>query len=209
MNVHRVRSAGEPAFDGLLRIYTAAHAANSRKSIDTLRKMIERPEYLFLAVEDSDIVVGFAIAIAFAGSGAALLEYIAVDERRRGRGIGRLLFSAIAGWPEVRERFLLIEVDSLRDPATDPTDHARREAFYRRLGCRQIEGLAYTMPPVSNALPPAMDMLVYRNPLPGSIENSQLRRWLQACYEEVYGVAKNDPRIDAMVQQLPETIRLV
>jgi GNAT superfamily N-acetyltransferase len=97
MNVHRVRSAGEPAFDGLLRVYSASLPASERKSIDALRQMIERPEYLFLAVEDADVVVGFAIAIALAGCDAALLEYIAVDAARRGKGIGQLLFRAIAG----------------------------------------------------------------------------------------------------------------
>jgi GNAT superfamily N-acetyltransferase len=209
MNVHRVRSAGEPAFDGLLRIYIASHAASERKSIDTLRKMIERPEYLFLAVDDAGVIVGFAIAIALTGCDAALLEYMAVDADRRGRGIGQVLFRAIAGWPEARERFLLVEVESTHVPSLDATDRARRVAFYRRLGCRQIDGLAYIMPPVSADHPPLMDMLVYRDELPGTIEKAQLRGWLGACYGQVYGVAEDDPRIGTMLEGLPEKIGLI
>ncbi|HEY3706594.1 MAG TPA: GNAT family N-acetyltransferase [Terracidiphilus sp.] len=209
MNVHRVRSAGEPAFDGLLRVYTAAHPASERKSADALRKMMERPEYLFLVVEDSDVVVGFAIAIALRGCDAALLEYLAVDAERRGKGIGRLLFRAIAGWPEAQQRFLLIEVDSSLAPSQDQIDRARRKEFYRRQGCREISALAYLMPPVSSAQPPAMDMLLYRRELPDAVDKECLRGWLAACYEQVYGVPKEDERIEAMLNDLPATIRLV
>jgi predicted N-acetyltransferase YhbS len=206
MNVHRVRSAGEPAFDGLIRVYKAAHPESERKSIDALRQMIERPEYLFLAVADADVVVGYAIAIALAHCDAALLEYMAVDAERRGNGIGQLLFRAVIGWPELRERFLLVEVDSDAVPSPHTAD---RKRFYRRLGCRQIEGLTYIMPQVASAQPPPMDMLIYRDKLPGSIENARLAPWLEACYGQVYGVPAPDPRIRIMLSGLPETIRLI
>ena len=208
MNVHRVRSAGEPAFDGLSRVYTQALPASERKSMDALRAMIERPEYLFLVVEQADAVVGFAIAIALAGCDAALLEYMAVDEKQRGRGIGRLLFRAITGWPEAHDRFLLMEVDSGRVVCEDALDRARRKSFYRRLGCREIDGLGYVMPRVSAEEPPQMEMLVYRRDLPERVEKTRVRGWLDACYAQVYGQAVPDERIDAMLAELPDAVRL-
>jgi GNAT superfamily N-acetyltransferase len=208
MNVHRVRSAGEPAFDGLLQIYKGALPASERKSVDALRQMIERPEYLFLTVDDSDAVVGFAIAIALAGCDAALLEYMAVDEKRRGRGIGKLLFRAIAGWPAVHQRTLLIEVESSEAASPEAENRERRNQSYRRLGCRQIEGLTYVMPRVSAEAPPAMDMLVYRPELPADIEKPRLRAWLEACYAHVYQQQLPDARIEAMLQGLPDRIAI-
>lgn len=209
MNVHRVRTAGEPAFDGLLRVYTAAHPASERKDVDALRKMIERPEYLFLAVGDGDVVVGFAIAIALVDCDAALLEYMAVDAKQRGRGIGRLLFRAITGWPEARDRFLLMEVDSSQIDSPDSAERARRKEFYRRLGCRQIEGLRYVMPRVAAVQPPLMDMLVYRRELPECVQKARLRSWLEACYRQVYQVPAGDARIDAMLADCDACVPLV
>lgn len=209
MNVHRVRTAGELAFDELVRIYTAAHPASERKDVDALRKMIERPEYLFLAVADGDVVVGFAIAVALVGCDAALLEYMAVEAKQRGRGIGRLLFRAIAGWPEARDRFLLMEVESSQVPSPDSADCARRKEFYRRLGCRQIEGLTYVMPLVSTMQPPLMDMLVYRRELPEWVEKARLRSWLEACYTQVYQAPAGDARIDAMLADCAERVALL
>lgn len=209
MNVHRVRSAGEPAFDGLIRIYKAALPASERKSIDALRAMIERGEYLFLAVDDADTVVGFAIAIAIAGCDAALLEYMAVDEKRRGKGIGQLLFRAIAGWPELHNRFLIAEVDSPAAAGADIATCARRHRFYQRFGAKQLEGLVYVMPMVSTEQPPLMDLLVYRRDLPGTVAKTQVRAWLEACYAQVYQQPLPDPRIDAMLQELPANVSLL
>lgn len=206
MNLCRVTSAEEPAFADLVRIYSEAHPASEIKSVDALAAMIERPEYLFLAAVEADAAIGFAIAVALAGTDATLLEYMAVDAAHRGRGVGQRLFRAIAEMPG---RFLVVEVDSDRFPSQDAQDRVRRKQFYRRLGCRQIEGLTYRMPRVSTAEPPLMDMLVQRGELPDSIDKAQLRVWLEACYAQVYQQALPDERIEAMLADLPDDIRLV
>jgi ribosomal protein S18 acetylase RimI-like enzyme len=200
MEIHRALSAREPEFDELVRIYTEALPASERKSEEALRRMIERPEYVFLAALDAGAVVGFALAIAFIDSDAALLEYLAVDRERRGMGIGGSLFRAAVAWNGLCSRYLLVEVES---------EAARAKRFYRQLGARQIEGLAHQMPQVSNAEPPLMDMLVYRDELPDSIDKARLRGWIAACYGQVYGVAESDPRIGAMLNGLPNTLRLI
>ncbi len=200
MNVFRILSTAEPEFDALLRIYTEALPASERKSAEALARMIERPEYFFLVAIEDGAVVGFAIAIAFVDSDAALLEYLAVDRERRGTGIGQSLFRATTAWPELCRRSLLVEVES---------EAARAKKFYRQLEARQIEGLAYRMPPVSSAEPPAMDMLVCREGLPDALEKDRVRAWLAQCYGQVYGVREDDPRIGAMLNGLPGTIRLI
>lgn len=206
MNLCRVTSAEEPAFADLVCIYCEAHPASEIKSVDALAAMIERPEYLFLAAVEADAVIGFAIAVALAGTDATLLEYMAVDTAHRGRGVGQQLFRAVA---QMSGRFLLVEVDSDRFPSQDAQDRARRKQFYRRLGCRQIEGLTYRMPRVSTAEPPLMDMLVQRGELPEVLEKTHLRTWLEACYAQVYQQVLPDERIEAMLADLPDDIRLV
>ena len=110
---------------------------------------------------------------------------------------------------QLRGRFLLMEVESDRFPSPEQIDRSRRKEFYRRLGCREIEGLRGLMPPVTREQPPPMEMLVHSEGLPEAIEKERLRRWLAACYEQVYGVAADDPRIEAMLRELPESVRLI
>lgn len=209
LTVRRLHSSAEPEFDALVRIYTEAHPASERKSFSVLRRMIECPEYFFLIMTAGASVAAFSISVRFRNSDAALLEYFAVAAENRNRGIGRLLFRHTAECEAIAKRYLLVEVDSHNYPCSDYEDRLRRKNFYRRLGCREIEGLSYIMPRVSVAAPPPMDMLIFSEDLPSSIARSRLRSWLQDCYSQVYQVPVDDRRIDLMLEHLPEEVRLI
>ena len=202
-------SSAEPEFAALYRIYSEAHPPSERKGHGTLSAMIARPEYFFLVVIDDEAVVGFSIANCFVDSDAALLEYMAIDSRHRGRGLGGFVFGETVGFLNLSERFILIEIDSDKAPSADQDQHSRRKAFYRRLGCREIEGLSFIMPRVAEAQPPAMELMVYRRELPASIAKSRIRNWLENCYIQVYQKPRDDRRISAMIDELPVEVRLL
>lgn len=208
LNVRRVRSVIEPEFKDLVAIYTEAHPQNERKSIEWLSIMIEHPGYFFLAAVESNVVVGYSIVRLFDDSDAALLEYIAVARERRNQGIGAALFLKTANFEEISTRFLMAEVDSEKKVTDDLEERLRRKNFYRRLGCREIEHLHYSMPPVSSGTPPDLDILVYGRHLPPTITLSRLRQWLVCCYVQVYAMPESDPPIDSMIRGLPENVRL-
>ena len=209
LTVRRLHSSAEPEFDALLRIYTEAHPASQRKSSAVLRRMIESPEYFFLIMTAGASVVAFSISMCFRNSDAALLEYVAVAAGNRNRGLGRLLFRHTAEFDAITQRYLLIEVDSDNPASSDHEDMLRRKNFYRRLGCRKIEGLSYIMPSVSSEMPPPMVMFIYSQDLPASVARSRLRSWLQNCYSQVYQVPADDRRIDLMLEHLPHEVRLI
>ena len=209
LTLHRLLSGTEPGFDALLRIYTEAHPIGELKPPESLRRMIERPEYFFHVLIEGSTVVAFSIAICFRNSDAALLEYMAVDARHRNRRIGGELFRRTAEFGSIAGRYLLIEVDSDKCPCPEQADRQRRKSFYRRLGCREIEGLSYIMPRVSSAIPPPMEMLVYRSELPGSLEKSRVRGWVENCYLQVYTRPSDDRRIGMMMEHLPPDLRLI
>jgi hypothetical protein len=134
---------------------------------------------------------------------------MSVAHDRRNRGIGQFLFAETVNFDGISSRFLLAEVDSDKAAAADQEDRIRRKTFYRRLGCREIDQLRYIMPPVSSEAPPEMDILVYKQDLPNSIERMRLRQWLQRIYVEVYGMSANDPRIETMIHGLSANVRLL
>lgn len=209
MKVQRIHSVDEPAYEALLRIYHDSQPESELKSPGQLSRMIERPDYYFLAAMHDGAVAGFTISICFPGSDAALIEYMAVARELRGQGIGQQLFRATVQFGSLAQRTVIIEVDSEESPSSDHADRVRRKNFYRRLGCREIEGLSYIMPPVSTAPPPPMDMLVYAANLPSVVAKSRVREWLQICYREVYQQPDDDPRIGSMIANLPEDVRLI
>ncbi len=168
--------------------------------------MLQRPEYIFLIALDGPTVTGFTISVQL-DPDATLLEYMAVDPAYRCRGIGHALVRRLAS-EHLGDRFLLIEVETDNLSSLESNDAARRKAFYRRLGCKEIMGLHYRMPQVSADEPPPMDMLVYHRNLPDVIEKPRLHRWLQSCYTQVYDRHRDDPAIHAMLDGLPSLIPL-
>jgi len=196
-------------FDALLQIYTAALPSSERKSAAVLHAMLERPDYEFLVAKLDSEVVGFAIIVCLSQSNACLLEYMAVEARRRGKGIGAFLFRKAAYSPLVDSRYLILEVETNQTGAPDSELQIRRRDFYRRLGCRQVSGLRYLMPPVTADRPPDMSLFVFRRQLPAQIDREDLRDWLQRLYTAVYGRSPADPGIAEMVSGLPAKIELV
>lgn len=208
LKVRRLHSVDDAAFAQLLEIYFEANDPSERKSLDRLAEMIQEPGYYFLAGMKSGLVAGFQILRVFDGADAALLEYNAVAHDCRNQGIGSDLFCEIEKLDVFASRFLLAEVASDKKTTPDQAERTRRKEFYRRLGWREIEHFAYIMPPVSTTMPPEMDMLVYARDLPASIERERLRRWLERCYVDVYGLSATDARIDVMISGLPDEVPL-
>jgi hypothetical protein len=208
LELRRLHSLDDPAFAQLLEIYFEANDRSERKSLNRLAAMIQDPGYHFLAGMRSGLVTGFQILRVLDGADAALLEYNAVACDRRNQGIGSELFQRIANLDVFASRFLLAEVGSDKKATPDQLERTRRKEFYRRLGWREVDQLRYIMPPVSSALPPEMDMLVYAPALPAMIERDRLRHWLERCYIDVYGLSATDARIDAMISGLPEQVPL-
>jgi GNAT superfamily N-acetyltransferase len=208
VHIERLQSIMSAGFEGLLRIYREAIPSSERKSDDTLSGMLREIDYEFHIARMGDVVVGFSIARRFTGADASLLEYMAVDRPTRGRGVGGTLFRAVSDCTTNASRYLLLEVDSDAQSVSDRETRARRKAFYRANGCREVAGLSYLMPLVTEQPPPEMNLLVYRRPLPATIDKSRLRQWLECIYAEVYQKSLDDERISSMLSALPDRIEL-
>jgi len=206
MHIATITDPASPKLDALMAIYEQAIPASERKSRAVIAGLAAREDYRLLVCEDDGKLVGFAILYTSAREPMALLEYLAVDMTVRGRGLGAVLFAASAD--ASGDRLMLMEVDSERG-APNPAECLRRKAFYRRLGCLQVEGLAYRMPPIGDGVPPDMDMLVKGPAGITSVDRARMRDWLEDIYANVYGQPMPDSRVDAMVAGLPETLALI
>jgi ribosomal protein S18 acetylase RimI-like enzyme len=201
----------DPGFKSLYTIYRQSIDPREQKSEAQLAAMVSRPNYLFLVMQEDHRVVGFSISFVAPEDSFCLLEYMAVDEQYRRRGLGSELFDATvrAIYSERGVVPMLLEVDSDREGGVDQEVRRRRQTFYRRLGCRRVAGCAYILPLPGAQPPPAMDLLMYvREPMP-AIRHAQLRRWIEVIYRDVYGCSVNDPRIAMMLDGVPDPVLLV
>lgn len=208
----KVRALGsEREFDELTRIYEAVLPASERKSIEALRRMLARDDYAFSVAEFEGEVAGFAIRARLAATNADLLEYMGVAQPAQGRGVGRVLFAAVAAASADDGRLLLLEVETEAEdvPPAERRQRERRKAFYRSLGCREISGLTYILPNLRGHAPPRMSLMLHGQDLPATVAKDDVGAWLGAIYSQVYGRAADDPAIAEMLAGLPQDASLV
>jgi GNAT superfamily N-acetyltransferase len=195
--------------DEVCRIYEASIPASERKPVEAIRAMATRPDYRLIAAVREGVVLGFAALFAPPEESFALLEYMAVDEASRGGGIGADLFRAAVDAVSPRNAMLLVEVEAEVGEGDDREQRRRRQAFYRRLGCRRVAGLAYELPLHVAGRPPAMELMVYPPAMAdGRLDSRTVEAALHGIYEKVYDQPADDPRIPRMIAGLTDPILL-
>jgi N-acetylglutamate synthase-like GNAT family acetyltransferase len=198
---HPLSPRDQTGFEELYALYRSALPEHEQKSHSQLLMMLRTPDYLFLSARRAQRLVGFAVVYTCQSAALTLLEYLAVTEDARGSGLGASLFALCR--EHAGDRTLLVEMDVPRvaEPST-----MRRSDFYRRRGCRRVEGLEYILP-LPDKTPPPMWLLTLaaRHELP----RVELADWLHTLYREVYSAEQTDPRIARMLAPLPESLRLI
>jgi GNAT superfamily N-acetyltransferase len=211
VTLEQLKSADGEPFRQLYAIYAGSITPREQKPEPWLRAMVSAPDYRVWVTKAGSRVLGFSILFVRPAEGFALLEYMAVATERRGQGLGAKLFRRTAEHataPDGRKLPVLLEIDSDREAASDRAMRTRREGFYRRLGCVKIAGLRYLMPLAGVGAVPEMDLMVWCAEPTGHVTKAALRRWLETIYRDVYRAAADDPRIDGMLESLPERVRL-
>jgi ribosomal protein S18 acetylase RimI-like enzyme len=200
----RVNRADDPSLLHVVEIYQASIPVSERKPSAWISAAVLRSDFVLLVAERAGPgVVGFSLTYQPADEPMALLEYLAIDGALRGQGIGSVLFAATRQL--LGERSLLVEVEAAEHPSLD-CDAARRQRFYRRLGCRRIGNLRYQLPLNTSPPPPAMDLMLAGAAAP--LRRAELARWLGLIYTDVYNQPADDPRLALMIAPLPEILGL-
>jgi len=206
-----VTDAGSELFGSAMAIYEAEIPRAEQKTRPQILAGLAHPDVRFWAYVRGGAVIGLSILYAPPREGVMLLEYLAVAANAQGGGIGSALFSDSCEASRIDpDTLLLIEVDS-ETGALEAGERAvrlKRKQFYRRLGCREVQGFDYILPLESYGPAPEMNLLVLGAEGPG-LETVRLTRAVSTIYQEVYACTPDDPRIAAMFEGQGEWLHLV
>ncbi|WP_263833422.1 GNAT family N-acetyltransferase [Sulfurospirillum oryzae] len=210
LHVKALGSSNTHEFDGFYAIYSTAFPLSEQKSRDALLAMQHASFYtIYLAYSDEKIV-GFCIMYHPDNKDFFLLEYMAIDEKERGIGLGSMLLKSSIDqlFQTHGTRALLIEIDSPEKSSNEQKIREKREQFYRHLGALKIDPFDYILPLQSSEEAPPMELLVYQPNL-HKIPKETLQSWLEKLYANVYGCSKNDSRIAKMLDHVPPILNLI
>ena len=212
--MEQLHSCGGSSFRELYEIYAASIAAREQKPEAWICAMVRAPEYWVGVMKDAGHVNGFSILFLPPAERFALLEYMAVTPERRNRGLGSALFKQTVvramtpPAPSHASLPILLEVDSDREASADREMRARRQQFYRRLGCVRVSGLHYILPLPGQGPVPEMDVMLYSAEPLRQLPKGDLERWLRTIYRDVYRCSFDDPRIVQMLHDVSDPVRL-
>ena len=210
LKVHALEQNNTHEFDGFYAIYSVSFPLSEQKSRDALLQMVHTSFYTIYLAYNDEKIVGFCIMYHPHNEDFFLLEYMAIDEKERGIGLGStLLKNSIEHLFNTHGiRALLIEIDSPEKDSNEKEIRKKREQFYRRLGALKIDPFDYILALQSSEEAPAMELLVY-HPYMKEVSKETLHLWLEKLYTDVYGCSKNDSRIAHMLECVPPILNLI
>lgn len=109
----------------------------------SISSLTESGNYLCFGCMDGAGVAAYAaFAVTSGAAPAALLDYYAVDESRRGQGVGGRFLSGLRELsPQFGAPYILIEVESVESAETPEQveERERRIRFYEHCGCEKTD----------------------------------------------------------------------
>jgi GNAT superfamily N-acetyltransferase len=206
-----VTHAQREALPELIAIYQEAIDPSEQKTLAEFEAMVTDPRYVLSVSRADNEISGFSISFFPADADCWLLEYMAVAPSSRSRGLGDAIFHEAYryGLRRAPHRTMVLEVDQPGLAVRAKNDTIGRLRFYRRMGCRKLEGLSYILPLDTAGTPPPMMLLTYAIPSLVTLDKPKVERWLTTIYRDAYDVPSHDPRLIKMVTHLSDTIVLL
>lgn len=206
------KSEAEADFASLLRLYHLSIPENERRPDAEISQLRLSPDSdVRVAKDRHGQVVGFAILFRPLAAPYALLEYTAVDETRRGEGLGSRVIEALNLEMSQQGRSLIAEIEDPEEPGLAPSDRAlrqRRAEFYHRLDYQKLAGLRYYLPLKTSLTLPHMILIIHLADPDLILDKGRVCDWLMEIYVAVYGCSACDPRLGLMGQQLVDPLTL-
>jgi GNAT superfamily N-acetyltransferase len=211
--VSRHDSPSESISGQIQRIYTEAFPPGQRTDYGALIAAVaEGSRLLFTAQEDGQFLA-FAITTPLPGTDIHCLEYFAVRQGERGRGIGARLLGAVLSDLHATEHAsgLILEVEPEQE-GSEPERETRRArvAFYRRNGAYSVQDVEHFLAPdllIDGAVIEMKLMWLPADGAPASLSSAELYACICGIYSQCYGLPLDDPRVEATLRSYGRTVR--
>lgn len=122
-SAERIRSADHPAFEEAFALYETAFPLHERRTREKQVGAMGHPEYHFTLIWEGEAFAG--ILLFWEGPSFRYVEYFAVSEALRGKGLGAEALRLLQG----EGKDLLLEID----PPVEEVSHGRQR-FYEKQG---------------------------------------------------------------------------
>jgi len=205
----QITAFSPPLLQQIEAIYVASFPPAERVPIPVIVNSVMDGALLLYALEEEEDsqIVGFAMLAALNNTGFYILDYLAVAEIARNRGLGARLLDEVADALRARGAAgIILESESEREGAPSEVPlRQRRIAFYLRNGYAPLTGLPFYRVPDLSGGPVLSEMRLLWRPLQHkTIEpaGALLRACVLTIYANEYGLSADAPLVQATLAAL-------
>jgi len=185
-------------FQEAMQIYSVEFPADSRLSVATIRTLLKGGQYQLFVTPEGGTVLGFALIWISHHPAFVHLDYIAVRQEQKGRGVGTVLYRWLTTHLQElcpRASLLTLEVDDELIP------------FYRRSDTNILARVPYLFPGRFGPLP--MHLMAYDRQRRKTLHRTLVQGVIRALYRGLHHRPVRDPLLRSFLPHVPQSVRLV
>ena len=178
---HLITDPTKTEFKAALEIYEYSFPNNEKQSQETIiKRLISGQEKLIVGKLNEDVV---AIAFLFdlVNTNFLVLDYFAISEKLRGRGLGSYFFKYLNVTNKSNNKNLILEVDH---PSIGTEIDKRRVTFYKKNGAKILKGIPYILPPLDDTLPTRQVLMTMQQDT--ELTKKEKQNLVENLYQQLY-----------------------
>lgn len=194
-------------FEQAMAIYEQSLPSNERQSRSVIEDRLNQGLCTLFGVMEDSAVIGMMVIWIFEDTPFAFLDYLAVHQDYRGKGIGEFCMQKIMEEFAKMNKSMLIEVED-PDFGEDRVTKIRRIRFYEKCGAKWLANTPYIIPPLDGTDPTPMLILIIANKEATQLDGASVRDILRRIYRSVYQRSDDDPLLNSFIIKTGDIILL-
>jgi len=197
LSITRVEQYHSQRFREAMRLYRAEFAHDTGLPIARIRALLKEGNYQLFIVQQEQQVLGFALVWICQKPAFVHLDYFAVVDEWKGRGIGTALYRWLTEHLSElcpRAQLLTLEVEDDLIP------------FYQRSRTQLLSEVSYLFPGPHGSVP--MHLMVYDKRSRATLDRATVRNIIRGLYCGLHRRSKQDILLLSCLKNIPTQISL-
>ena len=191
----------DTGFEQAMAIYEQSLPSNERQPRLVIEDRLNQGLCTLYGVMEDNAVIGMMVIWIFEDTPFTFLDYLAVHQDYRGKGIGEFCMQQIREEFEKLNKSMLIEVED-PDFGEDRVTKIRRIRFYEKCGAKWLANTPYIIPPLDGTDPTPMLILVVANDKITQLNGASVRDILRRIYRCVYEKSDDDALLNSFISKV-------
>ena len=194
-------------FHAGMDIYLNAFPSNERHSVKTIEERLDAGKsQMFVGLNEGKVIT-ICLLFNLSDSEFILLDYMAVSNEFRGKGIGGKFLRYLTKLLKKINKYLVLEVEN-PEHGDNKEQRKSRIEFYKKNGAVKLKDVRYILPALDGKSPTEMNLMVLPEYHDITMKKETVRKLILELYKEVYGREEDDPLLNSFLGDLPEIITL-